>query len=280
MMNLMQSISGSAWVAGFKTVPCTDSKCTRWLTQRHLSSRSVGVRMLDKWYCSYSCFATAAAERFSQLLTSRPPQVNRLSRMPLALILLSRGLLTHVQLKQVTDEQKLTGEEIGEIFMRLGFVSEKDVTAARATQWGCPVFSVPSRLLGPRIHIPSTLMRLHSMTPLHHVASTNSLLVGFVNGVEYGPLYAIEQITGCKTQACFITPTEFEAQMQQYNQAGAPPEELTFEQAQSPVKMTRVLCDYGVLLNADQAVLARAGNTLWARLKSSSRTTDILFNAG
>ena len=51
------------------------------------------------------------------------------------------------------------------------------------------------------------------MIPVHYVATTNLLLVGFVHSVEYGLLYAIEQITGCETKPCFVTPSDFQMQM-------------------------------------------------------------------
>lgn len=279
-MKLMQSIQASTFVAGFKTVPCAHANCTRWLTQRHLSARCVGVKLRDRWYCSYPCFASAAVDRLSHLLTLSTIPSSRLPRMPLALMLLSQDVLNHEQLKQVVDEQKSTGEEMGELLSRLRMVSEKELTIARARQWGCPVFTVPNRVANTSIHIPPTLMRLHAMTPLHYVGATGSLLVGFVRGVEYGPLYAIEQIAGCKTQACFITPSEFQTQLHDRAQNPvAAPDELTFERAQPPVKMARIICDYGALLNADEVTLARSGSYLWARLKSASRSTDILFKA-
>ncbi len=279
-MKLMQSIQQSALVSGFKMVPCAHATCTRWLTQRHLSARSVGVKLLGRWYCSYSCFASAAADRLSHLLTLNTAPSNRLPRMPLALMLLSQGVLNHRQLKQATDEQKIIGEEMGGLLFRLRMIDEKELTAARAMQWGCPVFTVPNRMADTRIHIPLTLMKLHAMAPLHYVGATSNLLVGFVHGIEYGPLYAIEQIAGCKTQACFVTPSEFQTQLHgRERNTTAVPDELTFELVQSPAKMARIVCDYGALLNADEVAIARSGGYLWARLKSGGKMTDLLFKA-
>ncbi len=279
-MKLMQSIQQSPLVSGFKMVPCAHANCSRWLTQRHLSARSVGVKLLGHWYCSYPCFASAATDRLSHLLAVGTTPPSRLPRMPLALMMLSQGVLNHEQLKQVTDEQKITGEEMGGLLARLHMVDEKELTAARARQWGCPVFAVPNRMADIRIHVPPTLMKLHAMTPLHYVGATGSLLVGFVQGIEYGPLYAIEQIAGCKTQACFVTPSEFQTQLHDRALPSASaPDELTFERAQPAAKMARIVCDYGALLNADEVAIARSGGYLWTRLKSSARTTDILFKA-
>ena len=277
MMNVVQSISTSTWVSGFKTITCSHQECTRWLTHRHLFSHSVGIRMHGGWYCSYGCFASAAVTRIAQLRTSGPTSSNRTSRMPLALILIGRGLLTREQWKQAADQQADAAKDLGETFVTLGFVSEKNVTAARATQWDTPVFSISKGSLAVLVHIPPTLMLLHSMVPLHHVAATNSLLMGFVRGIEYGPLYAIEQVTGCKTQPCFVTPGDFQMQMRVQEQGTVLYEELTFETVQSSTEIVRALCDYGALLDANEVVFARSGEYVWARLKGISGATDILF---
>jgi Type II secretion system (T2SS), protein E, N-terminal domain len=206
------------------------------------------------------------------------------ARMPLGLNLISHGLLTIEQLKKTTDEQKEAGGEIGELLVRHGFVSEKQVTAIRATEWGCPVFTIPKHAAWIGINIPATLMRLHSMVPVHYVVRTNLLLVGFVHGVEYELLYAIEQVTGCETKPCFVTPADFQIQMQQREEAQRqakdnPPKEIKFESLQTPAEIARILCTAGVEIEADQAFIGRCREYLWARLKSGAKAVDLLFKA-
>ena len=206
-MKLIPPIAMPTWVAGLKTVVSRCEICHKMLALRHLSARKAGIRMHDSWYCSSRCFRLAAEHEVLRLLKPAKRPAAYVERMPLALDLVSRGLLTIEQLKKATDEQKITGGEIGELLVRQGSVTEKQVTAARATEWGCPVFTVPKQATPIAIHIPTTLMRLHSMIPVHYVVRTNLLLVGFVHSVEYELLYAIEQMTGCETKPCFLTPT-------------------------------------------------------------------------
>jgi hypothetical protein len=128
-------------------------------------------------------------------------------------------------------------------------------------------------------------MQLYSMIPLHYVAATNLLLVGFVRNVEYGLLYAIERMTGCKTEACFVTPSDFQNQMQQRRQmemAGGDtdPNELKFESVHSSAEMASILCSYGVHLEADEALIEKCKEYLWARLKCGPKEVDLLFKAG
>jgi hypothetical protein len=200
--------------------------------------------------------------------------------MPLGLMMVSRGLLTNEDLRRAVDEQKQTGEEIGEVLIRLELVSEKQVAAVRAAQWGCPTFSVPKGATPAEVVIPATLVAEHSMVPLHYVAATNQLLVGFVQSIEYGILYAIEQILGCKTQPCFVTPSDFQGQMfqrEQLQKLELTPSELKFESGHSASDMARILSSYSLHLHADEAVIGKCSGFMWARLKTGPRAVDLLF---
>ncbi len=283
-MSLMQSIALPAWTEKFKAPTAKCSHCNRSLVLSHYSARKAGIKMHENWYCSSRCFGAAAEMELASLATARPHRANHSSRMPLGLLMMRYGLLSSDQFKEIKDEQKEAGAEIGELVMRLGSVSEKQVTAVRATQWGCPVFTVPEWGMPTEIHLPSTFVRRYSMIPLHYVATTNMLLVGFVHAIEYGLLYAIEKITGCKTQPCFVTPTDFQNQVQYIEQAHAEsgdeaPVEIKFETVQSSSEMSRILCSYSVQLEADEAMIGRCKEYLWARLKCGPKEVDLLFKA-
>jgi hypothetical protein len=236
--------------------------------------------MHDMWYCGSRCFTSAAEQEISRLLTSGTEQASHISRMPLGLILISRGLLTIDQLRKATNDQKEAGGEIGELLVGQGLVSEKQLTAIRATQWGCPVFALPKHAVRIGINIPPALIKLYSMIPVHYVAATNLLLMGFVHSVEYGLLYAIEQMTGCKTRPCFVTPSDFRIQMQQREQLqDSLLKETMFEGVHTPAEMARILCSSSLEIEADEAFLGKCKEYLWARLKSESKAVDLLFKA-
>lgn len=280
-MKLIPSIAMPAWAAGLKLITSRCESCHRSLALRHFSARKAGIRMRDCWYCSARCFTLAAEADISRLLTSGTEPPGYVERMPLGLSLISHGWLTIEQLRKATDEQKEAGGEIGEILVQHGFVTEKQVTSIRAAQWGCPIFAVPKHAVRIEIDIPRTLMRLHSMIPLYYVAATNLLLVGFVHGIEYEVLYAIEQMTGCKTKPCFVTPSDFQIQMQQREQLkDSPAREVRFESVQTPGEMARILCSSSLEIEADEAFIAKCKEHLWARVKSDSNAVDLLFRAG
>jgi len=128
-------------------------------------------------------------------------------------------------------------------------------------------------------------MRIYSMIPVHYVVRTNLLLVGFVHNVEYGLLYAIEQITGCETKPCFVTPSDFQTQMQQQQKelersGFTPARELKFESIQTAEEIARTLCTSGLEIEADEAFIGKCKEYLWVRLTSELQAVDLLFRAG
>ena len=283
-MNLMSAIPTPAWVAGFKVATTSCEHCHRSMPVRQISARKVGIRMGERWYCSSPCFGAAVELKLSELLTSRRlDQAGRMPRMPLGLSLMSRGMVTQTQLKEATDEQKESGEEIGEVLIRQGVVSEEQVTAVRASLWGCAVFDVQKYVLRSKINIPPTFVRRYSAIPLHYVDATKLLLVGFVQGVEYGLLYAIEQIAGCKTQPCFVTPSDFQARLREVEQAkkmfkDTVRREVKFESPRPLAEMARLLCGHGVDLEAEEATIGKCKDHIWARLKCGPGDVDLIFN--
>lgn len=284
-MKLIPSVAMPTWINGLKVIKSRCGSCHRSLALRYLSAQKAGIRMHGTWYCSARCFRCAAEREVLRLLKTGTEQAAHVSRMPLGLNLISHGLLTIEQLKKATDEQKESGGEIGDVLVRQGSVSEKQITAVRATEWGCPVFTVPKHAIQIGINLPSTFMRIYFMIPVHYVVRTNLLLVGFVHSVEYGLLYAIEQITGCETKPCFVTPSDFQTQMQQQQkeleQAGfTPGRELKFENIQTAAEIAHTLCTSGVEIEAEEAFIGKFKEYLWARLKSGPQAVDLLFRAG
>jgi hypothetical protein len=283
-MKLIPPIAMRTWAAGLKVIVSRCESCQKILALRHLTARKAGIRMQHSWYCSSRCFRLAAEQDIVRLLKPANGHAAHIARMPLGLDLISHGLVTKEQLKKATDAQKETGGEIGELLVSQGAVSEKQVTAIRAAEWGCPVFTPQKHAALIGIHIPATLMRLHSMVPVHYVVRTNQLLVGFIHGIEYELLYAVEQMTGCETKPCFITPTELRIQMRQLEETkGQATDNLTrenkFESAQTPEEIARILCISVVEIEAEEALIARCREYLWGRVRSGAKAVDLLFKA-
>ena len=97
--------------------------------------------------------------------------------------------------------------------------AEKQLAAARAVQWGYPVYfhrpSSPDTAWWPNL-CPPTLFRACKATPLYYSADVRRLVLGFVSGATWitACCQAVEQISrGCRAEPCFITPTELARQL-------------------------------------------------------------------
>jgi len=96
----------------------------------------MGTRLFEQWFCSPACFEYGAQHKIVELLSARDKQEKPPTlRMPLGLLLLSRGILSHEQLKIALDHQRVSGANFGDVVQQLGFATQQQVTAAVAAQW-------------------------------------------------------------------------------------------------------------------------------------------------
>ena len=243
-----------------------------------VARNNTGARIEDNWYCSPDCFEAAIKSYVRGLITSAAPYLPRRSRMPLGLTLLSRGLINDEQLKTVVQEQRniASGKKIGDILIERGFATEGQVTSAVASQWGVPVFALGARYFDVQVRIPYSLLEIYSLLPIHFGEKANRLLVGFVNGVEHRILSAIERVTGCATEPCFITATDY----RQHLRAAASEmqyEEALFERPSSVSEMAKIVRNYAIQIGADEARFGYCRDYVWSRLRGARREIDLLF---
>ncbi len=239
---------------------------SRWARMRR---RKRGTRMQGSWYCRSECLEGVLME---SLLRARPlPRLEPVPshRVPLGLLLLSRQQLTSVQLKTTLEAQRTAGHgKIGEWLQQLGFVTEPQVTAALARQWSCPVLRTGLDVLDATrfTGIPLLLLEAFQMIPVEFVKSTSTLLVAFSDGIDYTMLYAIEQMLGCHTQPCLVSPGALRTGLQMLAQRRMA-SDVVFDLAQHGAECARIIGNYTAKVRAQEVRLARCGDHLWVRLE-------------
>jgi len=117
-------------------------------------------------------------------------------------------------------------------------------------------------------------MQVHSAVPIPNAGAAEKLLIGFLDRVDYGLLYAVEQVTGGATKPCFLTPTDHRSYMASLIYAG---NELSHHGAMTPQEMTRIVCQQGARVDANVLAVARCGDSVWARLTGRNEPADLLF---
>lgn len=254
---------------------CGLQTCPNTLFMRSVQSR-VGISVGDTWYCSPDCLSAAVAMRFSALASTKILEMPHSPRLSIGLVMLSKGYLNDNQLRLAISESQLHGEELEAVLTRLGLASERQLTAARAAQWGYPVLG--QERIGQIIEsdIPFKLLRNCSAAPLHSSTAAKRLLLGFVYRVDHGLLNALEQMTGFRAEPCFISPTEFAQQMERLTSVPTF-EEVVFDDPKTPTQMGKTVGGFAVEVGAREVRFANCRDYVWTRLSGKRQTVDLLF---
>lgn len=256
---------------------CAHADCpNRGLLSRIPQARHGGVHFGGDWYCGAECFTAAARVRLAEIASRRVAQMPRSPRLSLGLVLLSKGFLTAEQLRSAMEQTQLTGEDVGSAAVRLGYVTEKQVNIAHAAQWGYPVFASERTVRPVEAELPRVLLEACSAVPLHYSLAARRILLGFATRVEHRLLDAVEQMTGCRAEACFITASDFDEQREQMTQPSGY-EERVYEESNETVRMAQTLGRIAGEAGASHVLFAECKGYIWTRMTGKRGTTDLLF---
>jgi hypothetical protein len=259
------------------TVPCANPDCKRRSAQHPFARRLNGVEAAGQWFCSSDCYGPALSCHFTRLVTGRKKITPaRKARIPLGLMFLSRGELTQTQLNAALEEHRATGVRVGDVLLRENFVSEEQIAAALAAQWGHPTFPSNSAVAWLPVEIPTHLVKQHRIVPLHFVAASRTLLLGFADGPDHRLLSVLQRMLNCSVDPCFVTMSEYRRRCQLLK-----PEkrwnEVVFDQVCPPAEMARITASYISQLGSPRAIDSLCGEHLWVRLTGRKQDVDLLF---
>ncbi len=245
---------------------------------RRLSSGSRRIRFEGVTYCLEHCLEPALLEALGRAQTGveRPS----LRRLPLGLLLLSRGQIDAAQLRAALAAQQANGRgRIGEWLQALGFATELQVAAALARQWSCPLSRVNSVLArcATAPQVPATLLAGFSMIPLEYVHSTRTLFLAFSDKIHYPALYAIEKMMDCRTEACMALPSFVKTHIEMLRSGDN--SEIVFDSVKDRGELGSIVRSYCTRISATDIRLARCGPYVWVRLWNDPRpAVDLLMN--
>ncbi len=235
------------------------------LSLSNLWSRSRHIRFEGSSYCLEKCLEPALLSALARAQST--VECRSSHRVPLGLLLLSRGQIDAKQLRAALAEQQANGHgRIGEWLQALGFVTELQVTAALARQWSRPVSRVNS-IVGRCVEtpqIPATLLKQCAMVPLEYVNSTQTLFIAFSDKIDYPALYAIEQMMGCRTEPCMAAPSFVKTHLELLRRGEN--NEIVFDSLKENTELCGIVRSYCTRISATELRLAKCGSYLWIRL--------------
>ncbi len=257
---------------------CSFSQCATRKIWWHFRRKSAGIPLGDSWYCTALCFERALRQIFAPLvpLVSQHNPVPH--RIPLGLLMVSRGQLKNEQLQTALRAQRAAGSKnIGYWLETLGYATEQQVIAALAAQRACPVF-VLSAEAEPECAklLPLCMLESFRMIPVHYSESRRMLYVAFCEKIDYTALYAIEQMLNCRTQPCLVGSRSMECVLKRIAQKPHP-SELLFERVANIAEMARITSSYVLKLGAEAIRAVACGEYVWLRLQVRENFTTLLF---
>jgi type IV pilus assembly protein PilB len=125
-------------------------------------------------------------------------------------ILLKRGLITDEQLRDALEAQKKYGGVLGEILVKLGYLTERDVVVALIVQCGFPYIAVNKYDIDPKVLalLPEEKAMQFNAIPLDKVGDVLSVVMA--NPLDITTIEEIEKISNCKVATFIATKTEIE----------------------------------------------------------------------
>jgi hypothetical protein len=240
-----------------------------------------GIYLQGQWYCGPDCFEQAAQSTFIRLLPVQDSSKLKKHRIPIGLMLLSRGVIDGDQLKRALALQRQRGgARIGQILQQIHAASERDITDGLAAQWGCPVYPLGTarEFLHCASLVPHVLLDTGRMLPVHYLPLQQTLYLAFVEGVDRTTLYAVEQMLRVRTIPCIVSESEQRSALEILRRV-EDQSTTVFESPTEPLEMARTARSYVTQVDAKQVWMARSGRFIWIRLATSVDFKDILFQS-
>ena len=273
----------SAWIAAVRHAkdirsvpPCANEDCTAGRWQLWLR-RDTGIRLNDRWYCSADCLQYAVA--LVVAASQRTPSESRPSahRLPLGLLMLSRGIIDETQLRAALAVQgERPAMKIGQCLETLGAVTGQEVTRALGAQHCLPVLvAFQPELDGG---IPLALLESSRCAAFCGAYHPGLLYVGFDGAIDRPLLAAAELVLGRQCEPCIVDTRVIEEHLELRRQSRSP-NEIVFGTKSSNGDIVRSIQSYVQQVRAGRVRLAATRQHLWVNL-SGTRSLDLLFRLG
>jgi hypothetical protein len=132
-------------------------------------------------------------------------------RIPLGLVMLAQGWITHPQLRRALEEQKNSGSgRIGDWLVGECGLPPERITQGLSVQWNCPVMSTEG--VTPRaaaLIIPRMFIEQFGLLPLR-IAGSRILYLGFKENLDASAAFALERMTDLKVESGLVKDADYD----------------------------------------------------------------------
>lgn len=130
-------------------------------------------------------------------------------------ILIKRNLISQEQLKEALDAQRKEGGFLGEVLVKLGHITERDIVVALIVQCGFPYIAVNKYEIDSKIIqlISEDVARKYHVIPLDRVGDVLSIVMA--NPLDSAMIEELESITKCRIATFIATKAEIDEAISQ-----------------------------------------------------------------
>ena len=168
----------------------------------------------QEWGCSTQCLRTlvkAAVRREIGDGVRGDQHEPHKHRVPLGLVLLAQGWISHPQLQTALEAQRATGRgRIGDWLTQSCGLAEDRIARGLGVQWSCPVLTTegfsPTSMA---VVMPKRLIAEFGLVPLR-IASSTLLYLAFEERMDAAVALGVEQMCGLKVESGLLAATQFQ----------------------------------------------------------------------
>ena len=164
----------------------------------------------EEWGCSGRCLQTMVRAAVRREVGEAGDDTPHRHRVPLGLVLLAQGWITHPQLQDALRAQKESGQgRIGDWLQRSCGLPEERITRGLGVQWSCPVLSTEGfSARSMALVMPKRFVAEFGLVPLR-VAGSSILYVAFQDRMNAVAALGLEQMTGLKVESGLLAGTHY-----------------------------------------------------------------------
>ena len=210
-LNLGQGLGDSVERVQQKRV-CGNAECASGWTMPWRNRRRPIFE--GQWGCSGRCVLAMVQDAVRRELgdgSATTVAAPHRHRVPLGLLMLAQGWITHPQLQKALAAQRESGTgRIGDWLMSECGLEPEQITRGLSMQWGCPVLTTET--FSPEamaLVMPKEFVENFGLLPLR-VAGTRILYLGFASQLDASAAFAVEQMTELKVESGVVEGAQFE----------------------------------------------------------------------
>lgn len=164
----------------------------------------------DQWGCSGRCVLAIVLAALKREAGDGLQALPHRHRVPLGLLMLAQGWITHPQLRRALEAQRQNGTgRIGEWLVAEFGIEREQITRGLALQWNCPVLGVEGFSPEAMVRVmPEIFVEKFGLLPLR-VAAERILYLGFEDCLDASAALAIERMTGLKAESGLLNGAQF-----------------------------------------------------------------------